>query len=411
MSIVVSAEKPDGPSVQLHLELDSVMLDGKGAAPDWLPPDWQDELGTRLHKLTEVDVNTITGAIALGWRVVGILGEDDTITIVSPDESTRFHFAPGRKQRKDRIRKTVMRLGVPERVLELQEADGDVWKMYEDNPERIVPIELIRPEQPEPEPSDEPYLIETRPMLAKQHQGRGYQSKIAIERTWSDGSTDYKCMLCDFTRTNRLSMRGHWQKHIRSGEAKAVGGPGPGETFQTDVPNAASYAPRQHRIDALADLLAKLLEDETLDPAELALAALTWVHEQTKHGTGLAAEHEELTDTERLHRIRLLLGMPDPQIVAQLTEENDRLREQVAAAERFAEQAVADSEEWTRQTEEYGDQIVGHLATIESLEVDKKNLAAERDWFQGKAARAQGDLQTLRELVQGLGNDDEEGPR
>jgi hypothetical protein len=134
-----AAEPDDGRQpIALDLTLDSVMLDGSDEVPDWVPEDWQDIIGGRLNSLFETDIHTITGAIALGWRVVAAL-DDEAITIVSPDDSQRFHFAPGRRQRKDRIRKTVMRLGVPTRVLELAEADGDIWKLYDDHPERVVP--------------------------------------------------------------------------------------------------------------------------------------------------------------------------------------------------------------------------------------------------------------------------------
>lgn len=392
---LVSKAKSDTHPTPMTFELAN--MDGEGNTPEWVPDDWQDVVGRIINAHDIETVATVTGAVALGWRLLLVIDEDD-ITIVSPDGKQKLHFAVGNRHRVDRVRRQITKLALPNRRDDLAELDGDVWGLFEKYPERVVPIDLIQPAPPKLKAVDEPYVIETKPMLAKSRKGRGYESKIAIERTWSDGSTDYKCVLCDYTKENRLSMRGHWQKHINSGEAAAVGGPRPGETFQTDVPNAASYMPRQTRIDALAALIAGMLENDEFDPDELALAALTWVHDQSARGTGHASEREDLTDTEIVHRMRLLLGMQDPAELERLTAENARLVEQLDTLEK------ASVEELTRARDElkkYDDDLVELGSIIE-------NLTGERDRWMEKAGRLQGDLQSLRDLIAGIGDDEEE---
>ena len=282
--------------------------------------------------------NLVAMAVTLGWRL--IITSNAGLTLVSPNELKRIHLSSKKRSGPvKRLVRDIVKFGDPLRVnlvtdlssLPISDeeygtlvtqvlsdlgSDMDVsWQTPEDEPEeapvtrrrakaaeRAAAIEQAAEKKVAPKP--ERTLVSEKPMLARAHEGRAYESKIAIERTWSDGSIDYKCTLCDYTG-ERLSVRGHWQVHVRRGETEAQKR---GPEFQADVPNAAIYRPRQSRVEALANYLAELWADnETPDFAALAKDALTWVHEQSAKGTDLAAEREELTSDDILNRIRTLL--------------------------------------------------------------------------------------------------------
>jgi hypothetical protein len=197
--------------------------------------------------------------------------------------------------------------------------------------------------QPEPESSDsERHIVTQKPMMAKSSAGKAYESKVAIERHWSDGSVDYKCVDCDYTTPHRLSIRGHRGKagHTRRGGRDA------GAEFPATVPLAVTYKPRQSRVEALAEELAALVSEGTVDPAEIARTALMWVHEQSRKGSPLSAEREPMTAEETLNRIRLLLDSDKQAEVDQLqarVDEQDNelqtLRDRVEELESFIELA------------------------------------------------------------------------
>lgn len=63
-------------------------------------------------------------------------------------------------------------------------------------------------------------LVSEAPMMAISGMGQGYESTTTVERHWSDGSVDYRCMICPFHRPGRLGIRGHFGMHVRNGEAE-----------------------------------------------------------------------------------------------------------------------------------------------------------------------------------------------
>jgi hypothetical protein len=303
--------------------------------------------------------NLVAMAVTLGWRL--IITSNAGLTLVSPNEIKRIHLSSKRRSGPvKRLVRDIVKFGDPARVSLVTDLsslpisddeygalvvsvlsdlgdDMDVsWQTPEDEPEeapvtrrrakaaeRAAAIEQAAEQRVAAKP--ERTLVSEKPMLARAHEGRAYESKIAIERTWSDGTIDYKCTLCDYTG-ERLSVRGHWQKHVRSGEVEAAAGKR-GPEFQADVPNAVTYRPRQSRIEALAQYLADLWADnETPDFNALAKDALTWVHEQSSQGTDLAGEREELTSDDILNRIRTLLDQGQYQ---QQQTEIDRLSREV----------------------------------------------------------------------------------
>lgn len=288
-------------------------------------------------------INLIELASSAGWDV---LINGSSISIVSPgSQAKQYHFSTRKNSGPlQRIARDIRRLGDPKMVLAMDEK-------LEDAADAIIASVSAKPAPPKAART----LVSEGPMLAKNNERYGYTSEIAIERHWSDGSVDYKCRLCDYASPNRLSLRGHWQKHVRDGSAERTSAPA---VVKVDVPLAATYAPRQSRIDALVKILEGL--DDLSDLRAVATAALTWVHEQSKAGTSLAAEHEDLDDTDILNRIRRLLDNGEQ---AQLHEQNTRLTEQVVA------------------------------------------LTAQLEAAEARSAKMAESLDALRELIDGLGTD------
>jgi hypothetical protein len=318
-------------------------------------------------------------AVMLGWKMH--LGSANSVTIVSYDERKKLHFSSSGRASigMNRMRRDVTKFADPKQLeygyAAMSAKDPDLGRLMfaamptlgqdtvvdhrpeieaEENEEqrRREQREEIRQARKEreqrakeiasseSEPADR-HIVSEQPMVAKASEGRGYDSKVAIERHWSDGSVDYKCVDCDFASPKRLAIRGHrsGSKHTPRGRDRA--------STKVDVPLAATYRPRETRIVALAEVIAGLVAEGTVDPAEIARQALTWVHEQTKYGTGEAAEREPMTAEETLNRIRLLLDDGSAQKIVELTQkiddlnaERSQLKERVEELESFIELAT-----------------------------------------------------------------------
>jgi len=193
------------------------------------------------------------------------------------------------------------------------------------------------------EESAERHIVSEKPMVAKGGEKRAYESYTAIERLWSDGTKDWKCPECDYTSSkSRGSVPAHWSKVHSSGS-----GTRPHPTFfEADVPDARVYAPRQTRVEALAQTIGEMMKTGETDPEVIARTALTWVHENSKHATPLAAEREELTPEDTLNRIRTLL---DQGVYDQQQKRIEALEEHVLTAEAEAREA-RESAERARET-------------------------------------------------------------
>lgn len=270
--------------------------------------------------------NLIELASSAGWDV---LINGSSVSIVSPgSQAKQYHFSPKKNSGPlQRIARDIRRLGDPKMVLAMDEK-------LEDAADAIV-ASVTRTVTPTPATVAKPrHIVSEGPMLASRGKGDAYKSSTTIERHWSDGSIDYKCARCDFTSIGRLSVSGHWSKHVR--EDESARSTAQDNYFKAEVPLAAIYAPRQTRIDALVKVLEGL--DDLTDLRAIATAALTWVHEQSRAGSSLAAEHEEMTDADILNRIRTLLDTGER---AQLHEQNASLTEQVVALTAQVEAAEA----------------------------------------------------------------------
>jgi hypothetical protein len=347
---------------------------------------------------------TIEVAMALGW--VMHISSAQSVTIISPDEKKRYHFSSsGRTSTPmNRVRRDIVKYADPAKLqaayeakdlftkqnrdlaglaMSLLPAPGEPGTVVDHRPDleaeakrkaqekdeanrrriaarreaeaaqRTLEAQDSKP-QPKPEAGatqttqteasgseSEPTIVKQEPMMAKASQGRAYPSKVAIERHWSDGSIDYKCVDCDYTTPNRLSIRAH-----RGNSGHTARGADRSDTRLAEVPLAATYKPRQTRVEALAEALKALLEQGG-DPEEIARKALMWVHEQTQNNTRHAVEHEPLTAEDTLARIRMLLDdgtqaqaiLERDQRIETLVEESQKLKDRVEELESFIELA------------------------------------------------------------------------
>lgn len=285
----------------------------------------------------------ITVAVAMGWKCHK--SATGSITIISPKDERKYHFTARRSSMNlKKIRRDLLKFGDPEKIMlaemahELHKIDPDLSKLITDEviagmgPVQDDTPAAVREREPAPESfseakQDGPHVVSSRPMMAKAGETRAYDSPTTLERRWSDGSRDYACTWpgCEFTHpSNRGSVAAHYGKAHRAGEGTR---PKPA-TYEAEVPEARVYAPRRSRIEALALHLTALVKNGC-DPEELAEAALTWVHEQTRHGTSLAGEFEEMSAEETLARIKMLLDHGET--FAQ-RQEMDRLIEQAVEA-------------------------------------------------------------------------------
>ena len=189
------------------------------------------------------------------------------------------------------------------------------------------------------EETPERHIVSEKPMVAKGGHNRAYESYTAIERLWSDGSKDWKCPECPYTSTkSRGSVPAHWSKVHSKGQGTREHP----AMYEAEVPDARVYAPRQNRVDALAETIREMMKAGEKDPEVIARTALTWVHENSKHATPLAAEREELTPEDTLNRIRTLL---DQGVYDQQQKRIDALEEHVLTAEAEAQQARQEAQQ------------------------------------------------------------------
>lgn len=249
-------------------------------------------------------------AVIHGWTARVTSGS--SVSIVSPDGRKKYHFSGNRRDTisHERIKKDIIRLADPQRAAVAQtiaargaEQSLDLMK---DMPSLVTgTAEVVddRPPSKEQKVKAERTIISTTPMLAKAgSKDTAYESETTLVRRWSDGTTDYVCVEGDFEATSRLSVSRHFANAHSRGKGRAPQPP----TFKAEVQSAV-YAPRQTRVEALAAHLHALWGTEGLTLEEVAKAALTWVHEQSREGTEHAAERESLTPEDMLNRIRTLL--------------------------------------------------------------------------------------------------------
>lgn len=353
-----------------------------------------------LPKSSSKEMLRITeAALALDWSVAISRQGVVALTAPPPNQGIRHTMRPNQKIDVQRIVRSVITNGNQVKAGALRQAmagedDGFLPKgasdaiaqMFTDIgagershiAEADEPIEPTGPTKAQAKRARVPrHIVSKQPMMAKASEGRAYQSKIADERHYSDGTIDYKCVLCEYTSENRLSIRGHRQKHVNSGEvAKLERDARAGEVFEADVPNAATYNPRQTRIKALAAVLESFIANGG-DPEEVALQALVWIHQQSKSNTEHAEsrEREAFTSDEILEQVRNLVGGG---INAQQTAQ-------------IAELELVNTQLLTR--------LEVTEAEMEALRADAVEARAERDQCAADLERVRNDLASLKELI------------
>jgi hypothetical protein len=65
------------------------------------------------------------------------------------------------------------------------------------------------------------------PMIVWASPRSGYPSSTTLQRTYDDGTVEFACAFpeCEFTTPSRLGVRGHWNGHVRRGEAEPAARP------------------------------------------------------------------------------------------------------------------------------------------------------------------------------------------
>lgn len=165
-------------------------------------------------------------------------------------------------------------------------------------------------------------IVSTGPMVCtKDAHGATYESNIATQREWSDGSVDYVCSKCDYTHVNRRSMASHWKWHVREDESLR----------QVPLPIT------DERV-TMADTLRAVLENG-VDWTDLDKAAAQLAAAAVRHG-GMIEPYPQAgaptSDAEVLDAIRALVGGDQSDQITQLEK-------RVAALEADLDAAKADA--------------------------------------------------------------------
>jgi uncharacterized coiled-coil protein SlyX len=160
--------------------------------------------------------------------------------------------------------------------------------------------------------------------------GTRYETESIVEQTWSDGTITYRCALhgCDYTSDKVLSVKSHWNSHVRNGETKPVSKKpevvliDPDYTSAKNPRAAGDYCPSDRLVDALSQYLAEhWSEGDDLQAA--ARAALRWSNERPDLGDleDRVRPSRELNDAEILERVRMLVGTHrNPEMEARIVE-------------------------------------------------------------------------------------------
>jgi guanyl-specific ribonuclease Sa len=185
-------------------------------------------------------------------------------------------------------------------------------------------------------------LVSEKPWLARKNPSKEggvfYESAAVIERTWSDGTVDYRCPFGDFEGDNPRSVSAHYRKHTMAGDGtpreEAASKVIPGIDY-TEPVNHREYQPTDRLVDALAEWMGS--PDNFTDARQLAIAFLTWAHDRPdiEH---VERDHAPLTDTDIIGRIRLLVGQP-------LVSEVEALRARIAELEACLSRTIGERDE------------------------------------------------------------------
>lgn len=309
-------------------------------------------------------------AVSLGWKV--ITSSRQVVTLRSYDDvkSTRIGVSNSKNLDLNRMRRGIMKHADPQYLDAAREAlkhgtaktplgkvplsavvPKEVVEGLEHMKEELEEAQKDEPEAPSVKPDDhvraDAHIISEKPMIAKSSDGEGYESPTTIERRWSDGSRDYKCVDCDFTSPDRLAPSRHYSGAHARGQGRKQAPP----RFKVDVPDAVTYNPNAKRVIALATVIEQMMKDGVTDPKVIAERALTWVHEQ--HGTHVE-DPEPLDDSAILARIRSLL---DDGSMRDTQRRIEALEEQVIESQRQVETAIEQADVWKARAQRARDTL------------------------------------------------------
>lgn len=253
----------------------------------------------------------IAQAVSLGWTFM--VKADNTATLIAPppNQHQDIHLSARRNSGPlRRLGAKIMKYADPELLEKVTVPDK---------------VESVEPPAVEPAEVGEPVVINRTysegPMMSMGAGNETYESEIATERHWSDGTVTYHCVRCDFQGKAPKSMASHWKKHTPSRPAP----------------------PRATPVDSLAAALTKRMEagldwsDLHEAAHELAVTATEWgvvrVEAETKRNS---------EDTDLLNQIRSLVGVSvvDQQEVEDLRRKVRTLTIQLEAERAETEHAV-----------------------------------------------------------------------
>jgi hypothetical protein len=193
--------------------------------------------------------------------------------------------------------------------------------------------------------------------------GVRYESEAVVQRLWNNGDVDYECAFdgCDYVSKNPRGVAVHYGKtHTAKGQTPPASQDN-GLTVDPEYTEpilSRGYKPTDRLVAALAAVLAKLNGHGT--DQEKAEAILTWFHERPdiEHTT---RPDVPLTDADILFRIRRLVSPGSEETI-------ERLR-----------------------------------ADAEVLEAERAEAWRERDEAIAQLAKVSRDLNSLKELIEGIG--------
>ena len=313
----------------------------------------EDEVDALRKALGTQATNLISTAIAVGWKAM--LGADNNVSLIAPGDPTpkRLHMSPKGKGGGDfaSMTRSLMRYGDQESVSRLKKAAknssatdesfitsvmteialhevaailDDVQTKSQDVPVvvksafgQVIEKALATPVGP--------YIVTERPALmhyslSASRGGRSYPSKTAVERKWSNGTTDFRCAIstCDGVSDNHRSFAGpHWAKHVRNGEAQQMTDK---ERHESLVDDPSYTETAYNRISGVINRNPKVeaIVDTTPLDAPVILS------------------QPDLTPEQVIEQIRLLVGIEDQQPVIELQLQRIRQLEAAMASERDA---------------------------------------------------------------------------
>lgn len=268
----------------------------------------------------------IAQAVGVGWTF--LVKADSTATLIAPEPNKQqtIHLSSRRNSGPlRRLGAKVMKYADPNMLEAITTPEVEVLiggpELTSEQLEKLEPaVEWTEPD------AEERVLLRSGPMISrtgKVGNDTEYESDIAIQHEFSDGTIEYECVRCQFKGKVPKSMASHWKKHVHE-----------------DAELAKHELPPATPVDSLAAALVKRMEqgldwvDLHAAAHELAVAATEWGLKRVEPEPVVVASK----DTELIAQIRELLGVED------LSAEVEALRRENRVLKITAEAEAADAE-------------------------------------------------------------------